>query len=201
MNARIARRFKAIVTCKACSLHRNQCPLVDKLLAPRADVCWVGLSAKARLQADARPLSEETRSGAIIGEIESLFPSLVFYRTNLVKCPPMQNDRLRYPTTKEMTSCSPNVFLELKITRPQIVILLGRQVIDFFMGMSGLTAPVFDEAFSYQPQTSGIFSAPLLGVHHPSFVNVYRRKRLGEYTNGVARAIEDICKVAPTLSN
>ena len=201
MNARIARKFKAIVTCKACSLHRNQCPLVDKLLAPRADVCWVGLSAKAQLQADARPLSEETRSGAIIGEIESLFPSLVFYRTNLVKCPPMQNDRLRYPTTKEMTSCSPNVFLELKITRPQIVILLGRQVIDFIMGMSGLTAPVFDEAFSYRPQTSEIFSAPLLGVHHPSFVNVYRRKRLGEYTNGVARAIEDICKVAPKLSN
>lgn len=201
MNARVARTFKAIVTCKACSLHRNQCPLVDKFLAPRADVCWVGLSAKAQLQPGARPLSEETRSGAIIGEIESLFPSLVFYRTNLVKCPPMQNERLRYPTTQEMSSCSPNILLELKLTKPQVVILLGRQVIDFFMGMAGLTAPAFDDDFTYRTQASEIFSAPLLGVHHPSFVNVYRRKRLGEYTNGVARVIKDICKSAPILSS
>src|SRR3569623_748850 len=94
--------FKAIASCRACPLHRNQCPLLDSNPSPRTNVCWVGLSAKPSMDSTSRPLCESTRSGAIIAEIEGMFPGLAFYRTNLVKCPPLQNERLRYPTQKEM---------------------------------------------------------------------------------------------------
>jgi uracil-DNA glycosylase len=96
-----------------------------------------------------------------------------------------------------MASCSPNILKELKLTKPQLVILLGKQVIEFFETMSNMRSPGFDDSFTYDALTIDIVPAQMLCVHHPSFINVYRRKRMSEYRNGIARAISDACKVAP----
>jgi len=132
---------------------------------------------------------------------ERMFPSLGFYRTNLVKCPPMTAHRLRYPSTKEMISCSRHIFVELKATKPRIIVLLGKQVIDFIMHLAGSQAPGFDDNFTYRAHATELVSAPFICVHHPSFVNVYRRKRLAQYRKGIAQAIADICEIEPMSLN
>jgi DNA polymerase len=72
-------------------------PLLDKKC--KADVFWVGLSAKKveDIENDI-PLSNDTNSCKIINRIESRFDEEIFYRTNLVKCVPLDwQGKLRYP--------------------------------------------------------------------------------------------------------
>ena len=195
----ITQGLKAIAGCTACSLHRNQCPLLDLALAKRINVCWVGLSAKPDMGPRSRPLSEETRSGAIVADIERLFPWLKFYRTNLVKCPPLKEQTLRYPTRAEMLTCSLHLLTELRLLKPDLVILLGKQVIDFSSQMFGLEPQAFGPRFSYRVQSVKSADTRFVGVHHPSFINVYRRKRIDEYSRGVARAIARACEGAAAL--
>lgn len=78
-----------IHNCTDCPLFKNQRPLIDKKRA--SDIMWVGLSAvKVSDLEDDIPLSEKTKSGQLIKNIESEIPELLYYRTNLVKCLPVK---------------------------------------------------------------------------------------------------------------
>lgn len=94
--------LEKVENCNKCCLCQNQRPLLDK--EDRCDVMWVGLSAKRVDDLNnSIPLSNDTNSGKIIELIEHELPDLKFYKTNLVKCLPLdENNKLRYPTSKEM---------------------------------------------------------------------------------------------------
>ena len=83
-------KLNNIKNCRRCNLYRNQLPLLDK--KDKCDVMWVGLSAKKVDDIDKNyPLEENTNSGLLIKEIEDVLPSLNYYKTNLVKCLPLDN--------------------------------------------------------------------------------------------------------------
>ena len=113
--------FEEIKNCKKCSIQCNQAPLLD--LKNTADIMFVGLSAKIVKEKEDIPLSSNTNSGRIIEKIEDFLKPTSIYRTNLVKCVPLDNkSKLRYPTKDEIDTCLSNLILEINTIKPKIVI-------------------------------------------------------------------------------
>ena len=153
---------------------------------------WVGLSAKKIDRGTSFiPLAPETPTGNILQEIEGQLLGVRFYKTNLVKCPPLDADgKLRYPDEKEMDVCFNNLEYEIKIIKPAIIVLLGLKVANFcFPRMFGHKAALPNN-FGYQPKQTG--EASFIPVHHPSFINVYRKKQQTAYRNSIRRMIESL---------
>lgn len=177
--------------CKACGLYLNQLPATGEIT--QAEVFWVGLSAVAFSEEEDRvPLSPNTRSGALIAEIENGFlDSGFFYKTNLVKCLPLRENKIRYPIAKEMEKCFPNLELEIEELKPRVIFLLGKQVASFVLDRIGISSFGLDEDFKYQGyETGGITYVP---IHHPSYVLVYKRKNLSSYISNIRSVIEEHC--------
>src|SRR5574337_681941 len=99
--------------CKSCGLNIYQAPVFDKF--KKSNVFWVGLSAVQFEEGQEKlPLSPLTPSGSLIHSIEAPMKKwFSFYKTNLVKCAPIQEDKIRYPVAHEMEKCFPNLLWEL----------------------------------------------------------------------------------------
>lgn len=174
-----------IASCTACMLCKHQPPLLD---SPRlAEVFWVGLSAvKVDDVGSTRPLASDTRTGRLVDDIEARLADVSFYRTNLVKCFPESNGKIRYPKRDEMRCCFSNLMSEVEEVTPRIVLLLGKQVAEYVLTQHDISAFSLDGGFSYTAfMVDGIAYVP---VHHPSYVLIYHRRRLAAY-------IDHICKV------
>lgn len=170
-----------IFFCNKCGLHRNQKPLLDK--KQKADVMWVGLSAKKVDDITKKiPLDNNTNSGRIIEEIENQCKNKCFYKTNLVKCLPLdEKKKLRYPSSAECSSCFANLKAEIQKINPRIVILLGVKVADFVLRQSG---------FTNDGKIIKIKKLTYLPVPHPSYIAVYKRKEKDKYIQRIKEAIE-----------
>jgi uracil-DNA glycosylase len=171
------------VLCKACGLYLNQQPVLD--IQKKSHVFWVGLSSVLITDdKEWQPLSPFTRSGALIDEIEKPFKNkMSFYKTNVVKCLPLNNDKIRYPVRDEMEKCFSNLELEIDRFKPSVVFLLGKQVATFVIGKFSKTEIVLDDKFKYHSVISqGIRYIP---IHHPSFILVYKRKFTEDYINSI----------------
>ena len=97
-----------IEKCNRCSISCNQKPLIDKLR--KADIMFVGISAKMKETEDEIPLSENTNSGKLIKMIEERLleenSNISCYRSNMVKCVPLNEKcKIRYPDSLEIEPC------------------------------------------------------------------------------------------------
>lgn len=168
--------LKEIFSCRNCNLYLNQLPLIDN--KKECNVMWVGLSAKKVNNLEkGYPLSEDTNSGKIINEIENTLPNIKFYKTNLVKCLPLDNnEKIRYPNKQEMNACINNLIKEIEILKPKIVFLLGNKVSSFVE--------------KYLEKNNIELNTYLKKVEHPSYIYVYKRKNKQEYINKIATDIK-----------
>ncbi len=180
--------IEVISKCQKCDLCANQQPLLQKNVK-RASIFWVGLSAvKIVGLSDEEPLSPITNTGKLISEIENMLPSLDFYKTNVVKCLPLdKSGKIRYPTISEMNSCFQNIEIEIDKFNPRIVVLLGTQVSQFFLKQHNIKLTTFDDNFAYK--AIGANNIKFLPIHHPSYIQIYKRKKSNEYKNSVSMAI------------
>lgn len=169
--------------CKSCGLDVYQGPALER--AKKAHIFWVGLSAVAFEEGEERlPLSPLTPSGSLIHAVEApIRNQFSFYKTNLVKCAPLKEDKLRYPLSHEMEKCFPNFKWELDNLQPQTAFLLGRQVADFVFKKFGLPKASLNANFHYQSFVIG--STRFVPIHHPSYILVYKRKQLEAYTRRI----------------
>lgn len=179
--------------CKACGLYLNQLPVFD--VANKSHIFWVGLSA---VQFDENierlPLSPNTRSGALINEIEKpLRDNIIFYKTNIVKCLPLKGGKIRYPLEHEMEKCFPNFEYEINELNPSIVFLLGKQVATFVLKKIGIDYFSLLENFKYEFFEFG--ETLFIPVHHPSFILVYKRKLVHKYIT----ALQLLCEKSTCL--
>ncbi len=186
--------------CKACGLYLNQLPVFDDQRI--SDVFWVGLSAVRFDEGqEKRPLSPLTASGSLVHRIEEPFKKRIkFYKTNLVKCVPMKEGRIRYPLEHEMEKCVPNFQLELDMLKPKTVFLLGKQVATFVLKKITKGATSLDDNFNYtSTRVDGINFVP---IHHPSYVLIYKRKVIDQYIQGIQRLFpqEKECYMANAIS-
>lgn len=171
--------------CDACQLFKNQPPIVENHPRPNVDIMWVGLSAKKWQQ----PLSLSSRSGLLIAEAEDeYFPKLLTYKTNLVKCLPLDSaGKIRYPSKEEIRFCIENLDREIKfLVHPHIVFLLGNIVSSAVFQHLGEKSPKV-EGYSYSwIKKDGVFYVP---IQHPSYISTYKKKEASDYRYGIYRAI------------
>ncbi|MCE5175474.1 MAG: uracil-DNA glycosylase family protein [Bacteroidales bacterium] len=177
--------MEAIVSCKRCDLCKNQTPLIQE--CSKADIFWVGLSAVKISDGQDIPLSPNTNTGKLIHSIEFFFQNKSFYKTNLVKCLPLANNKIRYPSAKEMTCCVSHLKDEIQSFKPKLIFLLGKQVATFVLREFGVMDYTLDEDFDYSSYSFG--NTLFVPIHHPSFILVYKRKRLQEYIKSVEKII------------
>ncbi len=175
--------------CKSCKLYLNQFPLSDH--QQNADVFWVGLSAVQIDDDETRsiPLSPSTRSGKLISDIENVCDTdITFFKTNIVKCLPLNGNKIRYPELKEMDKCFPNLEDEIASHKPKLIFLLGRQVADFTLKKYGNSLGNLGADFNYN--TYKVNDITFVPVHHPSYILVYKRKFIADYVYGIKNIVE-----------
>lgn len=175
-----------ILNCTNCDLRFNQKPLIDNLVIPK--IFWVGLSAvKVNSDLDSKPLSEVTNTGKLINNIESNFKDIIFYKTNLVKCLPLLNNKIRYPNKNEMSKCFNNYQLEFDFMSPKLIFLLGKQVSEFFCNHYNFNFNRFNDDFKYEEFTHN--DSIFIPIHHPSYILVYKRKNIENYRKSITSLI------------
>ncbi len=179
-----------IISCQKCGLCKNQPPLLD--IKKKSQVMWVGLSAKKKTDEKECPLSSITNSGRLIQQIEEAYTdsTLVTYRTNLVKCLPLDSKhKLRYPNKTEIDACFSNLITEIDSISPKIVFLLGKNVYSAIDRHFKLSFEKWDGYNYCYKEKSGIYYVP---IHHPSYIHVYKRKEIDEYIAGVIKIITEL---------
>jgi DNA polymerase len=177
--------YNTIRSCHKCSLCDNQPPLVQK--STSADIFWVGLSAVKVSNKKDIPLSPNTNTGKLIHSIEFFFQNQVFHKTNVVKCVPLNDDKIRYPSNKEMKICFSHLKKEIEYLEPKVVFLLGKQVATFVLKEFNITDYSLNDDFNYHSFKSQ--NITLIPIHHPSFILVYKRKKIHEYMNAIEKII------------
>lgn len=160
-------------TCSNCSA------LISRPKAKSALIMFVGLSVKPETD----DLCPTTNTGKLIGAIEDqIAAGIGIYRTNAVKCAPLDKaGKLRYPTDAEMLACLPSLRKEIKAIAPRVIVPLGGQVSRFLlqhMG-DGRQFSGFSPDFSYD--TYSLPFGHAMPIHHPSYIWIYKRKRVDEY--------------------
>lgn len=154
--------------CLECSLCDNPGPLMD--MCRSADVMVVGLSAKIAKYDNEIPLDGRTRSGRVIDELEHIAKEqgLMVYRTNIVKCAPLdEKKKLRYPQNAEMDACLGYFEEEIKMISPQTIILLGDIVRKTVMKKWGVNIPKPEDN---QIHIINFDGKSIAAVYHPSYV-------------------------------
>lgn len=179
--------IKNICQCQICNLFKFQAPLVDN--ASEADIIIVGLSAKKKRFSTEIPLDNTTCSGKLIKEMEIIAKKHQhrIYRTNIVKCVPLdEKSLLRYPTSYEMDCCFANYLIEHNTLHPRIVILLGNMVQkQFEKKMSISIGDTHNCNFPYVVVDNCYYVAS----YHPSYV-----RRSKERTTNYLRNFEEFLK-------
>lgn len=183
--------------CKDCPLHKFQKPLLDNKI--EADIFWVGLSAvKVECTEKESPLAENTNSGKLIAQIERLNNRAEFYKTNLVKCLPLdlEKGKIRYPKKSEMRSCCRHLESEITEFQPKLVFLLGKQVGDFLTEVKNMK---LSDKYEYETFQKG--DTIYVPVHHPSYILVYKRKYVDSYIRGISKVIDQFLSGELTANN
>ena len=153
-----------------------------------ANVMWVGLSAKKAINAEiCAPLHIDTNTGKLVAEIEARCRHASFYKTNLVKFPPLDSKgKLRYPTPVECVLCYPELQVEIQTVNPRVVLLLGNKTATFVLRQIGLQMP----KLSYRYRSFEYGGKWYVPIQHPSYIMVYKRKEKNRYVQAVKAVIE-----------
>ena len=170
---------KVINRCNKCTLCNVQKPLIDYEI--KADIMVVGLSAKVKKYDNEIPLDSRTRSGKVIDKYEGIAKkyNMSMYRTNIVKCAPLDNNKdLRYPKINEINACFDNFIIEIMAISPRIIILLGDIVRNAVVQKWGLKIDKPDENRLSIAQYKGIY---LVAMYHPSYLLRSKRRKEESY--------------------
>lgn len=180
--------IEQIRKCQKCSLCINQKPLLD--VEKECQVFWVGLSAKKMLSDIDLPLSPETNTGMIIHKIEQACEGIITYKTNLVKCLPLtEQQKLRYPNRKEIDCCYEHLLSEIHTMSPKIVFLLGQKVYSSVAKKMKIKFEKWNDFEYHYKEIDGVYYVP---IHHPSYIYVYKRKRVKDYINSIEKIIKQL---------
>lgn len=155
----------------------------------RPDVFFTGLSAVRSTQPDQdEPFATSTRSGKLLRDIAGDLDGARVYYTNLVKCLPLWRDRIRYPLRSELELCFPHYTAELAQLAPTKVVLFGRQVSNFIAHKLKLQFRRPRGEFDFP--VAKLDGMEVLSAHHPSYVLVYKRRKLDLYKRRIAAFLE-----------
>jgi uracil-DNA glycosylase len=171
-----------ITHCKLCHLHKNQPPTINK--QNKSDIMLIGISSQKNTNTKTfTPLDSSTNSGKFISLLEKHLPNKTFYKTNLIKCAPLNSqNKIRYPTNQEFEKCFPHLKQEIKKVNPKTIILLGKHVTTFLSKKLNLNLK------KYHPTKHN--NTTILPIDHPSYIMIYKRKQLKQYRDKIIKIIK-----------
>jgi uracil-DNA glycosylase len=146
--------------CTRCALHRGRNKIVFADGDPNARLMFVGEGPGA--DEDAQGLPFVGRAGQLLNNMIAAMglKREDVYIANVVKCRPPQN---RTPEPEEANTCSPFLFRQIDVVRPEVIVALGATAATYLLGQRQPLAGLRGRIHSFR-------GSKLIVTYHPAFL-------------------------------
>jgi uracil-DNA glycosylase family 4 len=146
--------------CTRCALHKGRNRLVFADGDPNARLMLVGEGPGA--DEDAQGLPFVGRAGQLLNNMIAAMrlKREEVYIANVVKCRPPQN---RTPEPDEANTCSPFLFRQIDVVRPEVIVALGATAATYLLGQRQPLAGLRGRVHSFR-------GSKLIVTYHPAFL-------------------------------
>jgi uracil-DNA glycosylase len=146
--------------CTRCALHKGRNKIVFADGDPQARLMFVGEGPGA--DEDAQGLPFVGRAGQLLNNMITAMglKREEVYIANIVKCRPPGN---RTPEPEEANTCSPFLFRQIDVVRPEVIVALGATAATYLLGQRQPLAGLRGRVHSLR-------GAQLIVTYHPAFL-------------------------------
>jgi len=146
--------------CTRCALHKGRNKLVFADGSPNARLMFVGEGPGA--DEDAQGLPFVGRAGQLLNNMITAMglKREEVYIANVVKCRPPGN---RTPEPEEANTCSPFLFRQIDVVRPEVIVALGATAANYLLGQRQPLAGLRGRVHSFR-------GTKLIVTYHPAFL-------------------------------
>jgi DNA polymerase len=146
--------------CKRCALHKARNTIVFGVGNPAARLMFVGEGPGA--DEDAQGLPFVGRAGQLLNNMIAAMglKREDCYIANVVKCRPPGN---RTPEPDEANTCSPFLFRQIDVVRPQVLVALGATAATYLLGARQPLAGLRGRVHAFRGMS-------LIVTYHPAFL-------------------------------
>lgn len=146
--------------CTRCALHKGRNKLVFADGSPTARLMFVGEGPGA--DEDAQGLPFVGRAGQLLNNMIAAMglKREECYIANIVKCRPPGN---RVPEPEEANTCSPFLFRQIDVVRPQVLVALGATAATYLLGARQPLAGLRGRVHAFRGMS-------LIVTYHPAFL-------------------------------
>ena len=146
--------------CTRCTLHKGRNKVVFADGDPYARLMFVGEGPGA--DEDAQGLPFVGRAGQLLNNMIAAMglKREEVYIANIVKCRPPQN---RTPEPDEANTCSPFLFRQIDVVRPEVIVALGATAATYLLGQRQPLAGLRGRVHSFR-------GTKLIVTYHPAFL-------------------------------
>ena len=146
--------------CTRCALHTGRHTIVFGVGNPAARLMFVGEGPGA--DEDAQGLPFVGRAGQLLNNMIAAMglKREECYIANIVKCRPPGN---RTPEPDEANTCSPFLFRQIDVVRPQVLVALGATAATYLLGQRQPLAGLRGRVHAYRGMS-------LIVTYHPAFL-------------------------------
>jgi DNA polymerase len=146
--------------CTRCALHKGRNKLVFADGSPNARLMFVGEGPGA--DEDAQGLPFVGRAGQLLNNMITAMglKREDVYIANVVKCRPPGN---RTPEPEEANTCSPFLFRQIDVVRPEVIVALGATAATYLLGQRQPLAGLRGRVHSFR-------GTRLIVTYHPAFL-------------------------------
>jgi uracil-DNA glycosylase len=146
--------------CTRCALHTGRNKLVFGDGSPNARIMFVGEGPGA---------DEDAQGLPFVGKAGQLLNNMIgamglqreeVYIANVVKCRPPGN---RTPEPEEANTCSPFLFKQIDVVRPEVLVALGATAATYLLGQRQPLAGLRGRVYSFR-------GTKLIVTYHPAFL-------------------------------
>ena len=146
--------------CTRCALHKGRHNLVFGDGSPHARLMFVGEGPGA--DEDAQGLPFVGRAGQLLNNMIAAtgLKREQVYIANIVKCRPPQN---RTPEPEEANTCSPFLFQQIDVVRPEVLVALGSTAATYLLGVKSSLSGLRGRIHACR-------GTKLIVTYHPAFL-------------------------------
>ena len=146
--------------CTRCALHKARNKIVFADGDPNARLMFVGEGPGA--DEDAQGLPFVGRAGQLLNNMIGAMglKREQVYIANVVKCRPPQN---RTPEPDEANTCSPFLFRQIEVVRPEVIVALGATAATYLLGQRQPLAGLRGRVHTFR-------GTKLIVTYHPAFL-------------------------------
>jgi DNA polymerase len=146
--------------CTRCALHKGRHTIVFADGSPTARLLFVGEGPGA--DEDAQGLPFVGRAGQLLNNMIAAMglKREDVYIANIVKCRPPGN---RTPEPDEANTCSPFLFRQIDVVRPQVIVALGATAATYLLGQRQPLA-------NWRGRVHAFRGSQLIVTYHPAFL-------------------------------